>query len=241
LSCTPPDRGPCDDGDIYHICAAQEDGSGICEERCLSGNDCTREGYTCAGVGEFGEMFGICVPVCSADEECGTGAVCNRYSGRCVASGTTPAGSVTGGTCADNPDCQSEQCLPERSGLTPSGWNGGYCIGPCILPAGYNSSTFFGEDTLPQGTCVDGDVCFPNGSLTRGDLGVCLAGCDSDADCRADEGYECRKSFATAGGNNTFTNGVCFRIDCGTTPCPTGFSCRAVMTTAGTLNVCERM
>ncbi len=240
-----PDRTNCYEptDDLYHICWQFEGQDPTCEERCLNGIDCTRDGFTCVGQGEFGvPEQGICVPVCSSDEECGAGAECNVYTGRCIAPGTMPSGSEHGDSCADDDGCLSGRCIQESNAGSPTGWNGGTCLGPCILPAGYNSSTFYFEPTgLPQGTCPDGDMCFPNGSLSRGDEGVCLAACSSDADCRADEGYFCDKSFETASGTYPFDTGACFPIDCADTACPTGYTCTEIRTSRGTSSVCERM
>ncbi len=241
-TCMPPDRGPCDDGVIYNHCLEQTDGSGsYCEQRCLNGVDCMRDGYTC--VGDFGGGAGMCVPICSSDEECGGGTQCNPWAGTCVPSGGVPTNAVHGDPCTANADCRSEQCLLERSTAgTPTGWNGGYCYGPCILPNGYNTNTFFDGTALPQGTCPEGDVCFVNGSYTRGDLGACLHGCATDADCRGAEGYSCLKDFdLPSGGTSSYTNGVCLPIDCNVDDCPTGYMCQSVATASGTRYVCERM
>jgi len=203
--CTLPcmDRAPCDDGIIYNHCVEQTDGSGsFCERRCLNGFDCSRDGYTCIPYDPSG---GTCISICSEEFPCGAGADCNSWSGACVPEGTVPTeGGVNGDSCGASEECRSERCI-----LDPD-WPGGYCYGFCILPLGYNSNTLFNEDTLPEASCPTGDVCFPNDSLTRGDLGVCFLGCTSDADCRAAEGYGCRQSWELASGETrTFTNGIC--------------------------------
>jgi len=246
--CTLPceDRGPCDDGVRYNHCLEQSDGSGMfCEQRCENGVDCERDGYTC--VGEFSGGTGMCVGVCSTDEQCGEGAECNPWNGECVAEGEVPTdGSETGGPCDGDDGCRSGNCIQGYDMGTPTGWTDGYCIGNCILPVGYNTNTFYrmgdGSEELPQAGCPDTDVCYPGyGSYTRGDIGVCLQECSTDADCRAMAGYTCRKEFPLAsGGTSTYTNGVCFPINCRDTPCPDGMTCRSIPTSRGTLYVCER-
>jgi hypothetical protein len=56
----------------------------------------------------------------------------------------------------------------------------------------------------------------------------------NDSDCRASEGYYCRKTFQlSATRTRTFTNGFCTPINCaattGTRTCPTGYTCRRTM------------
>jgi hypothetical protein len=241
--CTVPceDRGVCDDGVVYNHCVERTDDPGqmYCEKRCLNGADCYgfRENYTCAG--DIGGAGGVCVGVCSLPEHCAPSADCNVWSGECVPSGTVITGSETGETCAADEGCKSENCLRETgdSGL-PTGWIDGYCIGPCILPVGYNSSTFFMGDALPQGSCEGNAVCFPNGDLNQQDLGVCLAACVTDADCRP--GYSCLNEIQLRSGPARYDNGVCLPIDCSMEACPTGFTCRTLATTSGDRNVCER-
>ncbi len=246
--CTVPcmDRGPCDDGVVFNHCLVRMGETvGHCERRCLNGVDCMRAGYTCIGNGTFDATdTGVCYGVCGGDIACGAGSECNPWSGRCITEGDVPVdGSLNGGTCAVDTDCRSGNCIEERRGSTPTGWNSGYCYGFCILPMGYNTNTLFSEDTLPQGTCAENDICFPNGSYTRGDLGICFQGCITNDDCRVDEGYVCRSSWRLASGDTrTFTNGICVPMTCSaTSPCPTGFTCRTVTTTSGTSYVCARL
>jgi len=241
--CTLPcvDRAPCDDGIRYNHCLEGADGSGsFCEQRCLNGYDCERPGYTC--VGDFGGGAGSCIGVCASDEECGPGAECNEWGGSCVAPGASPTvGSETGGVCAEDGDCLSGDCILSHSGGSATGWNLGYCIGSCILPLGYNTNTFFAGDALPAGTCSGAAVCYPNGSLTHGDLGVCLSSCSSNADCRVEDGYECVQEVPlTSGDISRYTNGVCLPISCRYDPCPTGFMCQTISSSSGTRWVCEK-
>ena len=248
--CPGGDRTPCDDGLTFNHCLEQEDGSGFfCEKKCLNGLDC-RDSYTCTG--SFDAMGnGICVGLCSSDEDCGGGAdvACNEWSGQCMAASDIPAsGSETGGTCEDDDGCLSGNCL---AAYDPgfSGWNGGYCLGFCLLPQGYNMNTFWGgneedpADALPQGTCPgDNTVCFPNGSYARGDLGVCLAGCSADSDCRDEDAYYCLKDIDLASGDvSSYTRGVCLPMSCRFDECPTGFECRTLSTSSGSIYRCEKL
>jgi hypothetical protein len=217
---------------------------------CLNGIDCERDGYTCQSLnqGMLSEVQ-VCIAVCT-DASCGDGTVCDRESGRCRPRDRMPMGRTVGQSCVPRTRmgadpamvCQSDLCQPDwnpdsMGNRIYTGWNGGTCTARCILPEGYNSSTFWPEMVLPQANCPAGAICYPNGSLARGDLGICLPACMADSDCRADEGYICRKT-ATVGTaampvTRRFSNGVCLPRNCLATNaagqpmgCPTGYMCR---------------
>ncbi|MDW8361112.1 MAG: hypothetical protein RMK74_01825 [Myxococcales bacterium] len=210
VPCAAPDRTPCDDGITYHHCLRRPEGD-FCEYRCLNGLDCGRRGYTCAGVDEVAAGSGFCIGVCASDDECGGGAQCNVWSGRCMAAGTVPTeGGRHGEPCRGDADCLSQLCIEQRA-MAPR-WLGGYCVGPCILPAGYNTNTLFAGERLPRATCPEGNVCFVNGTFAEGDLGVCLRECAVDEDCRSSDGYVCVRSFRLPGGTARYENGVCVPI-----------------------------
>ncbi len=237
--CTLPcaDRTPCDDGAIFHHCIdAFGTGQTVCEEACDNSFDC-REGYICAAKGVVAPTRGLCVGYCQTDDECGSGAECNPDAGECVAPGTVPTGAGTGEACADDDGCLSGSCNPGDNSGTPTGWNNGYCLGRCALASGWNSNDLFAGDALPT-NCADGNVCFPTGDFTELSPGACVSVCNSDADCRQSEGYACLKTFGLASGSKTFTNGVCFPVDCSETACPAGYSCQTVSTSSGTDSVC---
>jgi hypothetical protein len=215
-----------------------------CLRQCLNGFDCGRAGYTCVKASDTATS-GVCVPSCTTDS-CGTGARCNEWTGQCEATSVTypPAGADNGQQCMHSgamSECRSAQCAAQvNSSGVQSGWNGGYCVSSCALSAGWNSTSFFSGDTLPQSNCPSGSVCFPstNDEAEQGP-GQCFRGCMMDSDCRAAEGYFCKRSFEVAridAASHTvhfvqtppFTNGVCLPVDCvndTSHPCPTGFTC----------------
>lgn len=223
VECT--DRTPCDDGFVYNHCLARgESSASYCELRCLNGLDCGRDGWTC--LPSFGDGSGACIPVCESDDQCGNGASCNVYTGECTTDAIPTTGATVGQTCADDDACRSGSCAVEiNQAGDPTGFLGGYCVGNCILPAGYNTNTFYDGDALPNAGCPDDGVCLPRsfGAASQFDLGTCYGQCMGDGDCRP--GYTCRQEFSAGGGNFTYTNGICLPINCATTACPTGYEC----------------
>lgn len=217
------DRTPCDAFGSWNYCLREEGTElKVCAQKCLNGIDCGREGYTCSDPLVGG--VGVCEPVCSGDL-CGAGAECNADSGRCVAPGSVPAGAGLGEGCDADEDCVSGSCTPETVGTTPTGYVGGICTGPCILPAGWNNNTIFSGDVLRPGSCPAGNICVPSGSLARGDPGQCVPECRSDGDCRT--GYECLQTVGLSDGSTkTFDNGWCTPLDCTRTDCPSGYLCK---------------
>ncbi len=243
---TPPIDGVC--------LAANAQGQRYCARICANGVDCEREGYSCLtqNPGRLNEVR-ICIGVCT-DRSCENGTTCDRHSGRCIPAGTMPPGRGVGETCLRTLDpmstpstrCRSDLCqaevVPDSQGRPVyTGYNGGQCIARCILPQGYNPSTLWDEPTLPQSNCPDGSICFVNGSLARGDLGICLDACTTNSDCRADQGYFCRKSVRLSATNTRrFDNGWCTPVNCldTMTPCPSAFRCETRAASGGMTGVC---
>jgi hypothetical protein len=228
---------------VYHHCAdrgAQPAGQFTCEFNCLNGLDCGRDGYTCAVNALPGG--GLCIPVCSSDEECSWGTYCDRYTGECQVDDppddpTTIGLSPNGGPCNSDAQCASGDCFEGGTRTQPTGWVGGYCVGNCILPSGFNNNDFFVGDALPPGTCPgENPVCIPRGQAqSRQDLGICLQGCADANDCR--QGYECARRV----GNKLFDVGFCRPGTCGqggTVVCPADHTCVTVQSGQGTTNIC---
>lgn len=167
--------------------------------------------------------------------------------------GQTCEPEIRAGSPTPPPDrlCRSNLCRADfnpdsRGNPYYSGWNGGYCISRCILPQGFNTSAFWGPVgmtvDLPQATCPSGGICIPGGgfawgnlglavygSYARDDLGVCMQGCQSNADCRGSDGYVCQKTIQfSQTGSRRYSNGFCFPVNCMNmaTPCPTSLTCR---------------
>ena len=227
---------------------ADRSGQRFCARVCANGIDCERDGYTCIGINAGTiNAVNVCTPVCTA-ASCIDGTVCNFETGRCRPADAPPlTGRTLGQSCVANADpamtpatvCQSSLCNPQivRDSMGApfqTGSNGGYCLSRCILPQGYNSSDIWSGMDLPRSNCPEGGVCFISRTYAEGDIGTCLPSCMQDSDCRASEGYFCRKTFQlSATRSRTFNTGFCTPINCaattGTRTCPTGYTCRRTM------------
>jgi hypothetical protein len=218
----------------------------LCQRVCVNGIDCERPGFTCQLISQL-TMLRVCIPVCTA-ESCVDGTTCNPGSNRCERASMPSTGAAFGAPCRAPNDpmistetrCPSNLCFAENNfdsngRPVPTGWvGGGMCISRCILPQGYNSSTLWPERELPQANCPNDAVCFPNGTLTRGDLGLCLKECTANTDCRP--GFFCRKTYQLGmGRTTTFNNGYCTPVNCAAAgmSCPAGHTCRMSSATAG--------
>lgn len=222
------DRTVCEAYGTWNWCLPDETGRKTCVQKCLNGVDCSRPGYTCTG--DIAGGAGSCYPLCTGDQ-CGPTAECHAESGRCFAPGALPKNKAANGApCRANEDCGSGRCSPEVRDGKATGWLEGMCIGPCVLPAGWNNNTIFAGDTLPPGTCPGDMVCYPDSALERGEPGTCRPACVEDSDCRT--GYACLKKL----GAKEFTNGFCLPVDCSERDCPAGTMCKL----NGTGYVCTR-
>ena len=242
--CTVPctDRQPCEDefGAQNHLCAQLPGQTErFCEIGCVNGLDCRDDSYSCFGADASADpvVRGLCLPVCRNDAQCGAGTVCVRETGRCAPAGTVAEGAAIGEPCNANEMCASGFCIPQvgRTSGTPTGYTQGYCVSNCVLPAGFNTNTFYAGESLPiEGECPADNICMPiNGSVARRDVGLCLDSCYEDGDCR-DEHYFCDRSWGFGSRQTTFENGVCQARNCRMTPCPAGNRCVDVRLSNGT-------
>lgn len=237
----------------------QHNGQQICLRECLNGFDCGRVGYTCLQYdpADTREMaLRVCRPSCT-DESCVQGTRCNPWTGNCQPTSATfpPAGQDVGESCTQTGamnNCRSGDCVAaQNSRGVYTGWNNGYCSSACTLPYGWNNSTLWPETTFPRGNCPMGSICFPDGDpgIAERDPGTCFHECRTDSDCRASEGYACRRTF-TRGNNRPFTwqNGICVPRACDPAPgamdtCPSNYYCepqrRVQGGTTTTVGVCR--
>jgi hypothetical protein len=209
VPCPLGDRTRCDDGTTYNWCVSRSEAAAECEQRCLTASDC-RAGYSCQLLQGVADNSGICVGVCGSDEECGGGAVCNRQNGQCQEEPPSPALGLIGEACATSDDCASGACRLNTLGQNgaQTRWPGGYCVGTCRLPEGYNANQFYvGGTELPSGTCPETDVCFPGNLFSEGNLGTCFRGCFDDEECRS--GYRCSFGPFISTENDTYDRGIC--------------------------------
>ena len=164
FGCDPDSGSGCADG---AVCLRSARGGGLCVRGCGSGADC-RDGYDCVTDDEFTDRM-YCGPSCTSDAQCSDGRVCNPGTGICDVAFDP---SDLGVPCStDESVCGGGTCLTEFE----SGLPGSYC-------------TYVGCDPSMTGAadgCPGDGVC-----LAIGDTAICLDGCATDVDCRAD--YRCR-------------------------------------------------
>jgi hypothetical protein len=230
-----------------------QDGQRICMRECLNGFDCGRPGFTCLQIDPNDRSMTprrSCRPSCS-ETSCVQGNRCNPWTGKCQPQSAPfpPAGQDVGQSCMQMGtmnNCRSGECVPAQTTTgTYTGWNNGYCTSNCTLPAGWNNSTLWPENTFPQSNCPMGSVCFPDGDpgIAEQDPGTCYRGCTTDNDCRAMEGFYCRKTFNRGNGRPfTWQNGICLPRPCDPAPtamntCPANYYCEGQVRVQGTMRV----
>jgi hypothetical protein len=207
------DGAPCDDGDACTVgdecvSGACEPGSGICE--CYSDLDCAlvEDGNLCNGtlfcdtakVPYFCKLDPASIVQCpGTDKTCKVNA-CNPASGDCE-----ETDAINGTTCDDG-----DPCTPDSACLQ------GKCVGETLPACGIGDPCVGGAQCLPGMTCL---YDLPGGYCTKGNCQVsgcpfgstcllvdagpstaCFLDCDSDDDCRVDEGYQCTPSGVCACG-----------------------------------------
>lgn len=211
--------GPCDtDGDcgINHFCADEGEGfpaDGYCTFECAVNTDCP-SGSSCVDItttsGGGGGPDKLCLPDCCAGDTCADGMICSD-----VIAGFIPLDAnacVPGDSAAHDHDACTDfgQCNKDSACLAGPENPGGNCaqVG-CVV----------GDNT----TCADANsICIgPN----IGGQGACYKSCDTSADCRASEGYQCFDIGAlSVCGHSGFGDPCTAAADCGVSPwtCDTG-------------------
>ena len=197
---------------------------------CLPGQDCGTDGICTACVTDCagkdcgddgcGGQCGICTDgkICVFDQctlcntqcdgkDCGDDG-CGGSCGSCPAGTTCTGGQCmepqkgsVGSPCTSDSQCKDPggTCYPEATGDEPSGFINGYCLV-------YNCTA---------GSCPVGSDCFP---LLEGGGSLCMATCDTAADCPQAKGYGCLQLTG-------ITDTICWP-DCGSdSDCPEDSYC----------------
>jgi hypothetical protein len=168
-ACMPTDPDSCPTGST---CIEVGMGQAFCFQECdpaATAREC-RAGYGCAD--NFMALpANVCVGGCFDPSDCAAGQMCDRTGGALGAGACYDPAATLGGACETDGDCpMGGTCQDEAAG----GWPGGACI------AG-------GCDVETNMGCDAGAQCIPGGFG-----GVCVEGCATDGDCRAE--YACRPS-----------------------------------------------
>ena len=138
----------------------------FCALECSSVKPCERKGYYCSN-----DVLGVCLPSCTENSDCNTGAFCND-EGKCE-----KIPEPIGGSCSKDEDCDGDftTCITRMEG--------GYCTQEC-----YDNDDSF---------CPKNSQCVTTG---RRQSTRCLASCSSDKDCRVEEGYLCHPKMGSKSG-----------------------------------------
>ena len=211
VSCTPPGDVNCQamGGTCVDLSANSTDPPApYCLRPCTFGTDQTDKCLTRPDVGcvaaDQTTMQGVCLPICSQDDQCPAGRRCDPRTAMCVNMPT--AGDPLGNHCAADPDAAAT------------------CAGTCIAIGGGNgmlagsvcsqrcvTGLLQGCNWVGQGVSLAGarhGVCAFSASMAMngGDLGFCAELCDSVADCHdaVDPAPICDMSFASVIGH-----GIC--------------------------------
>ena len=145
-------------------------------------------------------QFGLCLPLCSGDDDCEDGERCDPTWGMCV--DEVRGGKGLGEKCdpAADAECSGGLCIGISEELPY-----GLCTAPCN----------FHPDTIVCGGEPGTDAefgCFSNLFTelvsTRNDLGQCLPLCDADDDCP--DAFACDLSAADTLPEFYGRTGVCF-------------------------------
>ena len=177
-----------------YLCAtesrcADELGVGYCLEPCTLnasfGDELDPE--KCHGRPDMACVFSyygpLCMPRCSADEQCPTGFACDPRTGRCSAE--APAGDRFGSPCdptAATPTCRGTCRLYGGEDVPSAGEGGqgaepppGVCDEACVIGATDGCG-------LPEGS-GEGACLLPASGFSNGDQGLCVRLCDCSSDC----------------------------------------------------------
>jgi hypothetical protein len=184
----------------------------------------------CAGGGRcaFNGELNVCLDPCEQPADCREGYACALYDG---------ALTCLPGQCAQDADCEVGQCVNGQCG-DPDARLGDACgpedpCGPgavCASPEseGDGAEFFYGGycarlgcDPLASGGCGEEGVCVV---VDEEDNGVCLLGCEADADCREGGLYQCRQ-LVPGGADPTL---ACLPTFCEADgDCPESYACQA--------------
>jgi hypothetical protein len=149
-------------------------GTTSCESTadCPSGSLCDPSTLAC------GQSVTGCVPLCAGDFQCESGQFCDFTTGLCVSA--EPVGLPLGSACT-HPQGGADPC----QGFCDTGSDGqhGVCEALCILQSSLAGCGWDGRAGAPDNVCLFGTVLSPPGDAVFGDVGICGALCDCNADC----------------------------------------------------------
>lgn len=145
---------------------------------CTKNSDCESGELCDPGAGTCGSAVTGCVPQCAGDFQCKSGQFCDFSTGLCVS--TKPSGLPLGAVCTPPVGNAADPCQGFcEAGSDPEQ---GTCSSLCELGPSFMGCGWDGTGT-PDQACLFGTLVSPPGDAVTGDVGLCGALCDCNADC----------------------------------------------------------
>lgn len=186
---------------------------------CTETADCPSGELCDPSVGTCGSTLTACMPQCAGDFQCESGQFCDFSSGLCVSQ--QPSGLPLGTVCTPRAAGAADACQGFcEAGTDPEQ---GICSSLCTLSSSFIGCGWDGTGK-PDQACLFATLLSPSGDAVTGDVGLCGALCDCNADCLRAGDYCVDES---GGGIASYLNrnGYCRRLESNETIADTFTSC----------------
>jgi hypothetical protein len=153
---------------------------------CQSNSDCGSLQICDTDTGQCGDIVTGCVAQCGGDFDCGAKEYCDFGTGLCTEK--KPTKLPMGAECTPPKGTAADPC----QGFCDAGENPnqGICGGLCVLSPTFAGCGWDGDTaSSPDNVCLFGTILSPPGMAAPGDVGICGALCDCNAQCLRDGDY----------------------------------------------------
>jgi len=146
---------------------------------CASNGDCGSNQLCDPEQKVCGDIVTGCVPLCAGDFDCGDKEYCDFETGMCTTK--KPTKLPNGAECTPPKGSAEDPC----QGFCDSGTdpNQGICESLCVLSQSLAGCGWDGASENPDNVCLFGTILSPPGDAVFGDVGICGALCDCNAQC----------------------------------------------------------